>query len=236
MKLPVKTGHTGGRPSTARWHSVAGSKPPADSDALDVEQLENARPVVGEHSDQPIVFPLQGGSASAPPAPPSQGPGYPLHSERQPEPADGGSSALEFGTGSYAERVEGKPLVYEDVFKYPKRGSGAPQSPDGPPQAAGGSSQGSLKWGAWPFQPSRPGYWSGYPTPQRRRAKVYLPAPPSSYIIQSSNGYQRFSKTYTNVKYSPESAAAQPKGQPALQPAAPQHLQGPQRYGHSELS
>lgn len=239
--MPTKRGDPASRPSAARWQSLAVKKPPVKPGALDVEQLENARPVVGEHPDQPLVFPLHGNSANALPPPPSQGSQNLLSSQWHPKPAAGGSSVPGF------DRLEKKPLVYEDIFKYLEQGSGALQSPVGPPQAAGGSSQGSssghtfpqkqlVKGGAWLFQPSKPVYLHRYQTPWKRSAKVYWHVPPPSYLIQSSNGYQRFSKSYTNVKYDPEFAALQAKGDPALQPAAPAHFQGPQRYSHGELT
>lgn len=216
---------------------------------------------VQEHPDQPLVFPLQGSSANALPAPPTKGSENPPSSDWPPKPADGGSSTPGFNTGSDTKVVPSKPLIYEDIFKYLAQGSGAPQSQGSPPQAAGGSSHVSqgqrqpANGGAWLFQPSRPissgqsGYqpqggevsWQQNPAnanqaPQRQGADVYSPVPPPSYIIQSSNSYQRFQKTYRKSKYTPEFAAPQSEGSPALQPAAPPHFKGPQRYSHSKLN
>lgn len=215
--------------------------------------------------DQPLVFPLKGSSAKAPPAPPSQGSENPP-SSGQPKPAGGGSSMPWFNTGSDTKRVN-KP-GFEGIFNYPAQGSGAPQSQGSPPQAAGGSSQGSpprptflqkqaVKGGAQPsrpvfsrqsgYQPPRREVWhrevswqqnpaNANQSPQRQSAGVQPPVPPPSYIIQSSSGYQRFRKTYKKSKYTPEFAAPQSEGSPVLQPAAPPHIKGPQRYGHLKLN
>lgn len=212
-----------------------------------------------EHPDQPLVFPLQGSSGNALPAPPSQGSQDPPSSDWQPKPATGGGSVPGFNTSSGTKWVNNKPL-YENVFNYPTQSSGAPLGQGSPPQVAGGSSQGSrpshalpqrgpVNWRAWLLQPSRPlssdqsgsqphgGVVSlqrnpaaAYHAPQRWSATAYVPALPLSRLIQSSSSYRRFGKTYTKAKYTPW-----PEGSPALQPAAPPHFKGPQRYSHCKL-
>lgn len=246
------------KPSAARWHKWAAKKTPVKPDVLDVEQLENARPVVGvkEGPEKPLVFPLRGSSANALPALPAQGAGSPLSHDWKPEPSDGGSSVPGFSSG--AVQVNKKP-AHQRFWKYRGWDHRAPQSQGSPPEAAWGSSQASqgplpghallheqqAKGGVWMFQPSRPisphqpGYWPNGGRVSWQHNPVYAnqihsPRPPPTYIIQSSNGYRRFSKTYRKSKYTPEFAAPAPEGNPALQPAAPEHFEGPQRYGHSK--
>lgn len=259
---PAKPGASASRPSAARWQSWAARKTPVRPSVLDIERLQNARPVVGggqKRPDQPLVFPMQGSSANASPASPPQGSENPPSSGWQPKPADGGSSVPGSNTGSDTKGVNNKPPVYGDVFKYPTQGGGAPQSQGNPPQAAGGSSQGSppayvllqsqpVKGGARPFQPSRPvsSHQSGprpyggtvsrqqnppnaNQAPLRWDAEARPPVPPPSIIIQASSGYGRFSKTYRRSKYDPEFAVPLPGASPALQPAA-------QRYSHFNLN
>lgn len=221
---------------------------------------------VPERPDQPLVFPLRGGFPKVSPASPFQGSENPPLSDWQQKPADGVSSKPQFNTSSDTTGVHSKPLIYEEIFIYPAHASEMPQSQAGPPQAAEGSSQVSQSFpalplkqaapgGTRPLQPSRhissrqTGYqpprdgvsWQQKPVnanwaPKRQRADALQPAAPPTYIIQSSNGYQRFSKTYRKLMYSPEFAAPQSQGSPARQPAGPPHFKGPQRYSHSKMN
>lgn len=227
----------------ARWPSWASKKTPVKSSGLDVERLQNARPVAwgGARPDQPLVFPLQGKKADSPPAPPSGGSrGQP---GSDPKPASGGRRVPGSAGGSH------RPPVYEEVFKYPGQGGGAPQG--SPSQAAGGAGQGSQAGyaslpkqqppakRAWPTKSSssQTGYqppkgkvsWQQQPVPPKwdppRQSAEPVPPPLPVYIIQSSNGYQRFRKTYRKSTYDPDTKQVDPVLGPASEP-----LKNTQRY------
>lgn len=276
VQRPGNTEASAGRPSAARWQSWGARKTPVKT-AVNVQRLQNARPVVGgvhERPDQPLVFPLQGGSANNLVAPSSPGSGNLPSSDWQRKTATGGSSAPGFNAGSGTKGANKRPLIYEEVYKYPgqgsgalqNQGSGALQNQGSNPQAAGGGSQashGSLpghalpqrqpaQGGARPVQPSRPvsSHQSWYqpqwdrvsrqqnPAQAYRSPEGYRPAPPHppSYIIQSSNKYERFRKTYRKSSYTPDYIFPQSEDGPALQPTAQLPFKGPQRYSHFKLN
>lgn len=262
----VDAGASASRASAARWPSWASKKNPVKS-GVDVEKLENARPVMWaqERRDQPLVFPLKGNNANTLSGPTIQGSESHQSSDQQQKPVDGGSH----DAGSSAENVNDRRLVYEEVFKYPTQDSGAPQSQGSPSQAPGGHGQ-DRQWypqlkqqpkeGGRPSHPSRSissrqsGYkphegkfawqqmrYTAEQVPQKPSDEVRPPAPPPpKYIIQSTNGFQRYRKTYRVSKYSPNFDAPQPDGLkefgPVFQPAASKRFKDPQWYSHTMIN
>ncbi|XP_042361089.1 protein transport protein Sec31A-like [Plectropomus leopardus] len=69
---------------------------------------------------------------------------------------------------------------------------------------------------------------------QRVSEPVLPPLPPSSYIVQSRNGYQRTGNLISHSKYTPEFAPPMPVSSKGVkgQPAAPKGVKNPQRMKH----
>lgn len=251
------------RASAARWPSWVSKKNPIKS-GVDIEKLQNARPVawVQERPDQPLVFPLKGDNANTHSGHTIQSSGSHQSSDQQPKPVDGGSH----DASSSTQKVNDGRLIYEQVFNYPAQDRRAPQSRGSPSQAPGGHGQGSqrhqqlkqsLMEGGRPFHLSRliSPRQSGYEphegkfawqqmrfipeqVPQKPTTEAHAPAPPPppKYIIQSTNGFQRYRKTYRMSKYSPDFDAPQPELKefgPVFQPATSKYFKDPRWYSHT---
>lgn len=235
---PAHAGASASRASAARWPSWA-KKNKAKSSVLDVEKLANARPVawVQERPDQPLVFPFNKNTTLLP-AP--AGSGSHPNSDWQVKPVASGSQATGFNTGSNLG-VDGDRPVYQDVYKYPSQGSGAPSGHGSPSQKPGGHNKVSQKYqpGANSLPPQqvkemvRPfrtisSRQSGYKPHeggvswqqkvnsqlllQRLQDGIAPPPPPPKRIIQSANGFQRYRQTYRMSRYDPNFDASQPEG------------------------
>lgn len=218
-------GNEARRPVAARVPSWVSKKAPIKSGVLDIEKLQNARPVVlpGD-PDQPLVFPLKGSNANTMPLP--QGSESGLGSDWTMTPAVSGSRVSGLDASSNV-----RPLIYEEVFTFPAKV--APQYKSQPSPAAGGSvqvGQGSPSGSdslpqeqpvSVPVRPSRPSRRTASYHPEYRQAvgtagwkrmpEKPMRAPvrrkqryPPMIINQYSNGHMNFRSVYRNTKYTPE--------------------------------
>lgn len=255
---PAHAGASASRASAARWPSWA-KKSKATSSVLDVEKLANARPMawVQERPDQPLVFPLKNENTTPLPGSSTDSGSRP-NADWQVKPVGSGSQATGFNTGSNMGFDHSR-LVYEDVYKYPSQGSGAPSDQGSPSQEPGAYN--NVGQGHQPADSgSRPYDVKGMVRPLRTissRQSGYRPregrvswqqannqllvkrprdggvAPPPKHIIQSSNGFHRYRQSYRMSSYDPNVDVSQPEGvDPAVQPADSQNFMRPPWYGH----
>lgn len=144
-------------------------------------------------------------------------------------------------------------LVYEEVFEYPNENTGPSSNTAGQHSQPNYRGKGSTSRRGGPSFPSFPtklstkfAFPSGkkilelLPKPaikttkteltQRVRKPILPPPPPSSYIVQSRNGYQRARYILSHSKYSPEFPSPMPANLKGVkgQPAAPKGVKNPQ--------
>lgn len=257
---PAHAGASASRASAARWPSWA-KKSKATSTILDVEKLANARPMayVQERPDQPLVFPLKNENTTPLPASMSTNSGSRPNADWQVKPVGSGSQATGFNTGSNVGYDRSR-LVYEDVYKYPSQGSGAPSDQDGPSQEPGaygnvGQGHQHADTGSRPYDVkgmARPlrtissrqsGYrpYEGRVSWQQANNQLLVKRPrdggappsPPKRIIQSSNGFHRYRQSYRMSSYDPNVEESQPGGvDPAAQPADSQNFMRPPWYSN----
>lgn len=240
-------GASASRASAARWPSWV-KKSKATSSLLDVEKLSNARPVAWgeERPDQLLVFPLSKNTPSLP-APASTGSGSRPSSDWRMKQVGSGSHIAGLDAGSNAGVDQGR-LVYEDVYKYPPQGSGAPpghgslyQKPGGHDTVSHGYRPADTGLPPQPVEMGRPfrtvSSQSGYrpheesfpwqekvnyqlllQKPQDGAARHPAPLLPRR-IVQSSNSFQRYRQTYKMSKYDPNVNVRKPEGASGVGPA-----------------
>lgn len=195
-----------------------------------------------ERPDQPLVFPLNKKTPPLP-APTPTGSWSRPNFDWQMKQVVSGSDATGLDTG-----VDHGRLVYEDIYKYPFQGSGAPPGQGSPSQKPGGHDKVSQVYrpdiGLPPQQVEEVGRpfrtissrQSGYkphkesfPLQQKVDYQLFLqrpqdgvarppPPPPPKRIIQSSNSFQRYSQIYRMSKYDPIDAR-KPEGVSGVGPA-----------------
>ena len=217
------------------WQPVAAQQTVPAAPAVERFVDSGSRDWNLRNSNAPLNFPLSHNKPSNPPMP-------------QPGPNTGSST---HGGGS--QNVP--PLVYEEVFQYPKENAAQSQSYGGVSNTAGGAGQAfypGYPYNAGAQQVASPatGSSSAQMSYQLQnpvgslKENVFVrvsdsilpppppPPPPSSYIVQSRDAYQRVGFLLNKSRYSPGVAPplAVRSGPARRQPAAPVGVKSPQRY------